>query len=76
LALCKVAVVGAAGHVGLSLALVLAEHDNYTVGIDVNEVAVDEIDRGFMPFYSAPRPGRASSQPRVDYSLQEAQMVI
>ena len=75
MAFCKVAVVGAAGHVGLPLALVFAEHDNYTVGIDVNEVAVEEIDRGFMPFCSAPRPGRASSQPRVDYSLEEAQRV-
>jgi UDP-N-acetyl-D-mannosaminuronic acid dehydrogenase len=47
----KVAVVGAAGHVGLPLALVLAEHGNDTVGIDVNEVAVNEINSGLMPFY-------------------------
>src|SRR3712207_8825585 len=47
----KVVVVGAAGHVGLPLALVLAEHGNYTVGIDVNELAVNKINSGCMPFY-------------------------
>ncbi len=34
MSLYRVAVVGAAGHVGLPLALVLAEHGNDTVGID------------------------------------------
>jgi UDP-N-acetyl-D-mannosaminuronic acid dehydrogenase len=47
----KVAVVGGAGHVGLPLALVLADHGNETVGIDVDEVAVDRISGGSMPFY-------------------------
>jgi UDP-N-acetyl-D-mannosaminuronic acid dehydrogenase len=47
----KVAVVGAAGHVGLPLALVLAENGNDTVGIDTNEAAVEEISGGSMPFY-------------------------
>ena len=47
----KVAVIGASGHVGLPLALVLAEHDHDTVGIDVNESAVAEINSGSMPFY-------------------------
>jgi UDP-N-acetyl-D-mannosaminuronic acid dehydrogenase len=47
----KVAVIGAAGHVGLPLALVLADHGNDVVGIDINEVAVKEINEGQMPFY-------------------------
>src|SRR5829696_4517944 len=47
----RVAVIGAAGHVGLPLALVLAEHGNETVGIDIDEVAVDRINGGSMPFY-------------------------
>ena len=51
MSLYKVAVVGAAGHVGLPLALVLAEHGNDTVGIDVDEAAVDLVNGGSMPFY-------------------------
>jgi UDP-N-acetyl-D-mannosaminuronic acid dehydrogenase len=47
----KVAVIGAAGHVGLPLALVLADHGNDVVGIDINESAVEEINGGSMPFY-------------------------
>ena len=47
----RVAVIGAAGHVGLPLALVLAEHGNETVGIDINAAAVEEINDGTMPFY-------------------------
>jgi len=47
----KVAVIGAAGHVGLPLALVLADHGNETVGIDQNEAAVEKINSGAMPFY-------------------------
>ena len=47
----KVVVVGAAGHVGLPLALVLAEHGNHTVGIDIDEAAVSKINSGFIPFY-------------------------
>jgi UDP-N-acetyl-D-mannosaminuronic acid dehydrogenase len=47
----KVAVMGAAGRVGLPLALVLAEHNNVTVGIDVNGELVNKINNGSMPFY-------------------------
>lgn len=47
----KVAVIGAAGHVGLPLALVLADHGNDVVGIDINETAVEEVNGGRMPFY-------------------------
>jgi len=47
----KVAVIGAAGHVGLPLALVLADQGNETVGIDVQESAVEKINGGSMPFY-------------------------
>jgi UDP-N-acetyl-D-mannosaminuronic acid dehydrogenase len=47
----KVAVIGAAGHVGLPLALVLADHGNETVGIDIDEAAVEEVNCGSMPFY-------------------------
>jgi UDP-N-acetyl-D-mannosaminuronic acid dehydrogenase len=47
----KVAVIGAAGHVGLPLALVLADHGNDVVGIDINEGAVKELNEGQMPFY-------------------------
>jgi UDP-N-acetyl-D-mannosaminuronic acid dehydrogenase len=47
----KVAVIGGAGHVGLPLALVLADHGNQTVGIDIDEDAVVQINGGSMPFY-------------------------
>jgi UDP-N-acetyl-D-mannosaminuronic acid dehydrogenase len=47
----RVAVIGAAGHVGLPLALVLAEHGNDAVGIDTNAGAVEGINGGEMPFY-------------------------
>jgi UDP-N-acetyl-D-mannosaminuronic acid dehydrogenase len=47
----NVAVIGAAGHVGLPLALVLADSGNDVVGIDVNESAVEKINGGVMPFY-------------------------
>ena len=47
----KVAVIGAAGHVGLPLALVLADHGNQAVGIDSNGAAVEQINGGEMPFY-------------------------
>lgn len=47
----KIAVIGAAGHVGLPLALVLADHGNDVVGIDINESAVERVNGGSMPFY-------------------------
>jgi UDP-N-acetyl-D-mannosaminuronic acid dehydrogenase len=47
----NVAVIGAAGHVGLPLALVLADQGNDVTGIDVNESAVEKINSGAMPFY-------------------------
>jgi UDP-N-acetyl-D-mannosaminuronic acid dehydrogenase len=47
----KVAVIGGAGHVGLPLALVLADHGNETVGIDIDEAAVERIRGGSVPFY-------------------------
>lgn len=46
----KVAVIGGAGHVGLPLALVLADHGNETVGIDIDEAAVERINGGSAPF--------------------------
>ncbi len=36
---------------GLPLALVLAEHGNHTVGIDIDEGAISKINGGLMPFY-------------------------
>jgi len=47
----RVAVIGAAGHVGLPLALVLADNGNETVGIDINAEAIEGIMAGEMPFY-------------------------
>lgn len=47
----KVAVIGAGGHVGLPLALVLADHGNDVTGVDINEGVVAEVNGGRMPFY-------------------------
>jgi UDP-N-acetyl-D-mannosaminuronic acid dehydrogenase len=47
----KIAVIGAAGHVGLPLALVLADHGNDVTGIDIDEAAVETVNGGSLPFY-------------------------
>lgn len=74
----KVAVIGAAGHVGLPLALVLAEHGNDTVvGIDINHEAVDRVNGGSMPFFEEGadellRLGLESGNFRMTTDLDEA----
>lgn len=46
----KVAVIGAAGHVGLGLTLSIAEAGHYVYGIDINQDAVNRIAAGTVPF--------------------------
>jgi UDP-N-acetyl-D-mannosaminuronic acid dehydrogenase len=46
----KVVVVGGGGHVGLPLALVLADRGFESVSLDVSKVTVDMINSGEMPF--------------------------
>jgi UDP-N-acetyl-D-mannosaminuronic acid dehydrogenase len=46
----KVVVVGGGGHVGLPLALVLAESGFEAVSLDISEVTVSKINSGEMPF--------------------------
>jgi UDP-N-acetyl-D-mannosaminuronic acid dehydrogenase len=46
----KVVVVGGGGHVGLPLALVLADTGFESVSLDVSKVTVDMINSGEMPF--------------------------
>jgi UDP-N-acetyl-D-mannosaminuronic acid dehydrogenase len=45
-----VAVIGAAGHVGLGLTLSIADAGHQVYGIDINERAVNEVSRGRVPF--------------------------
>jgi UDP-N-acetyl-D-mannosaminuronic acid dehydrogenase len=49
----KVAVIGAAGHVGLGLTLSIADAGHQVYGIDINDRAVDEISSGRVPFTEA-----------------------
>ena len=46
----NVTVVGAGGHVGLPLSLVLAEAGHYVFGLDINTKGNETIMRGEMPF--------------------------
>ncbi len=46
-----VGIIGGAGHVGLPLALLLADRGQRTVIYDINEAAVAQIRRGEMPFF-------------------------
>ena len=46
----SVAVIGAAGHVGLGLTLSIADAGHHVFGIDVNEAAIERINRGEIPF--------------------------
>jgi UDP-N-acetyl-D-mannosaminuronic acid dehydrogenase len=49
----KVAVIGAAGHVGLGLTLSIADAGHQVYGIDINDRAVGEISSGRVPFTEA-----------------------
>jgi UDP-N-acetyl-D-mannosaminuronic acid dehydrogenase len=46
----KVAIIGAAGHVGLGLALSIADAGHETFGIDINEPANQLVSSGVVPF--------------------------
>jgi len=46
----KVVIVGGGGHVGLPLALVLADSGFLAVSLDISESVVEEINSGEMPF--------------------------
>lgn len=46
----NVAVIGAAGHVGLGLTLSIADVGHHVFGIDIDEKAIEKIRRGEMPF--------------------------
>lgn len=46
----NVAVIGAAGRVGLGLSLCIAEAGHYVWGVDKNEEAVNSVGQGIMPF--------------------------
>ena len=49
----KVVVVGGGGHVGLPLALVLADSDFEVVSLDISAETVETINSGVMPFEEA-----------------------
>jgi UDP-N-acetyl-D-mannosaminuronic acid dehydrogenase len=46
----KVAVIGAGGHVGFPFSCVIANAGHTVYGIDVNQYAVDELNKGFVPY--------------------------
>jgi UDP-N-acetyl-D-mannosaminuronic acid dehydrogenase len=46
----KVVIVGGGGHVGLPLALVLADSGFQTVSLDISQSVVEKINSGVMPF--------------------------
>jgi UDP-N-acetyl-D-mannosaminuronic acid dehydrogenase len=46
----NVAVIGGCGHVGLPLAIVLADRGHQVVSYDLNRVVVDQVNQGRMPF--------------------------
>jgi UDP-N-acetyl-D-mannosaminuronic acid dehydrogenase len=46
----KIVVVGGGGHVGLPLALVLAESGHEVISLDISKETVDKINSGIMPF--------------------------
>ncbi len=46
----RVAVIGAAGHVGLGLSLVLADVGHHVLGVDIDPAAIATVLGGHMPF--------------------------
>jgi UDP-N-acetyl-D-mannosaminuronic acid dehydrogenase len=46
----KVAVIGAGGHVGFPFSCVIANAGHTVYGIDVNQSAVDQLNKGFVPY--------------------------
>ena len=46
----KVAVIGAGGHVGFPFSCVIADAGHTVYGIDVNQNAVDQLNKGFVPY--------------------------
>jgi len=48
---CDVCVVGGAGHVGVALALILADSGFKTLVLDVNEAALETMAAGRLPFF-------------------------
>ena len=46
----KVCIIGGCGHVGLPLGLVLAERGFLVTLLDINQKAVDMINKGVIPF--------------------------
>ncbi len=47
----RIAIIGGCGHVGLPLGISFAKIPNFKVDlVDINEVAVKNVNRGFMPF--------------------------
>ena len=55
-----VCVVGGAGHVGVPLALVLAESGLRTLILDINKAAMEMMAAGQLPFLSSARPGKCA----------------
>lgn len=46
----KVAVIGAGGHVGFPFSCVIADAGHTVYGIDINQTAVDNLNRGIVPY--------------------------
>ena len=46
----KVAVIGAGGHVGFPFSCVIANAGHTVYGIDVNQYAVDMLNKGHVPY--------------------------
>jgi UDP-N-acetyl-D-mannosaminuronic acid dehydrogenase len=46
----KVAVIGAGGHVGFPFSCVIANAGHTVYGIDINQIAVDELNKGIVPY--------------------------
>jgi len=81
---CEIVVVGGCGHVGLPLAVALADRGRKVVSYDINPVAIELVNSGVMPFGEpgasevlrrVVRAGafRASDDPS---TIEEAQVVI
>lgn len=58
----NVVVVGGCGHVGLPLAMALADRGIHTVSYDINQAAVDLVNSGKMPFLE---PGAEAVMSRI-----------
>jgi UDPglucose 6-dehydrogenase len=46
----KVAVIGAGGHVGFPFSCVIANAGHTVYGIDINQSAVDKLNKGIVPY--------------------------